>query len=61
MCSANDNNYLINVATDGYFNCVNCSKEIQEDLKNTYIDFGNINKTYDNIKNYFDSINGNCE
>lgn len=61
MCSVNDNNYLISAATDGYFNCVNCPKEIQEDLKNTYIDFCDINKTYDNIKNYFDSISGNCE
>ena len=60
MCTLDNNNYVVTVASDGYFNCINCTKEIQQELKNTYIDFGDINKTYDNINNYFNSINVKC-
>mgnify|MGYP002519692118 CR=1 FL=1 len=28
-----ENDYLIEVGSDGYFNCSNCSKEIQKELK----------------------------
>lgn len=60
-CSINDNVYVINIGSDGYFNCSNCSKELQEELKDKYIDFSNINKTRENINLYFENNNGICE
>lgn len=60
-CSINDENYIINVGSDGYYNCSNCNKKIQTELKEKYIDFGNINKTAENINKYFIENNGICE
>lgn len=60
-CSLDGNDYIIDVGTDGYFNCSNCSKELQKELKNKYIDFGNIPKTEKNINSYFHNQNGFCE
>ena len=60
-CSINDNVYIINIGSDGYFNCSNCSKELQEELKDKYIDFSNINKTREDINLYFENNNGICE
>ena len=57
----NDENFVINVASDGYYNCSNCNKKIQTELKEKYIDFGNINKTAENINEYFIENNGICE
>lgn len=56
-CSINNNAYVINIGSDGYFNCSNCSKE----LKDKYIDFSNINKTREDINLYFENNNGICE
>jgi len=60
-CSINEEDYIINIGSDGYFNCSNCSKEIQKELKENYIDFSNLNLTANNINNYFINNNGTCE
>lgn len=60
-CSINDKDYIINVGSDGYFNCSNCSNDIQKELKNNYIDFSNLSKTKNNIKEYFTIKDGRCE
>lgn len=61
ICKIDDESYLISVGSDGYFNCSNCSKEIQKDLKDNYIDYSDIDKTINNIEKYFISHNGSCE
>lgn len=60
-CSLNNDDYLITVGSDGYFNCSNCSKELQKELKDNHIDFGDINKTINEIVSYFEQKNGVCE
>lgn len=60
-CSINENDYIISIGSDGYFNCSNCPKQMQKEIKQSYIDFSNISKTSDNINNYFKSQNGFCE
>ena len=60
-CSLNNNQYIIEVGSDGYFNCSNCSKELQKELKDNYIDYEDISKTEKSINNYFESKNGTCE
>ena len=60
-CSINDKDYIINVGSDGYFNCSNCSNDIQKELKNNYIDFSNLSKTKNNIKEYFTFKDVRCE
>lgn len=60
-CTLNENDYMIEVGSDGYFNCSNCSKELQKELKRDYIDFGDIPKTTKNIEDYFKNNNGMCE
>lgn len=61
QCSIEEKDYIITVGSDGYFNCSNCSKELQKELKNNYIDFGDIEKTSNNIFEYFEYNNGTCE
>lgn len=60
-CSINENDYMISIGSDGYFNCSNCPKQMQKEIKQSYIDFSNISKTSENINNYFKSQNGFCE
>ena len=60
-CSKGDNDYLITIGNDGYFNCSNCNKELQIDLRDNYIDFNDINKSTNNIIDYFKNNNGICE
>ena len=60
-CKINNKDYLINVESNGKFNCSNCSKKIKNDLKNNLIDYNDLSKTEDNIKDYFKSNNGNCD
>lgn len=61
QCSVEDTDYVITVGSDGYFNCSNCSKELQKELNMNYIDFGDIEKTSNNIIEYFKDNNGSCE
>ena len=60
-CSIEGNDFIITIGSDGYFNCSNCSKELQKDLKENYVDFGNIDKTKNDISGYFKDSNGVCE
>jgi len=59
-CNKQEKEYLISVGSDGYFNCSNCSKNIQKDLKEL-VDYGNIDKNLEIIKEYFENNNGTCE
>lgn len=59
-CSIDENDYLISVESDGYFNCSNCNKDIQNDIKEL-IDYSDINNTMKDIEMYFNSNNGTCE
>lgn len=61
VCTLNEQDYVIEVGSDGYFNCSNCSKELQKNLKDNYIDFSDISKTTTNIEKYFENNNGYCE
>ena len=61
QCSLDNNDFVITIGSDGYFNCSNCSKEIQKELKDNYIDFGNIEKTSNDVIDYFNNKNGICE
>lgn len=61
QCSIEEKDYIITFGSDGYFNCSNCSKDLQKELKNNHIDFGNIEKTSNNIIEYFENNNGTCE
>lgn len=61
QCSIKDQDFIITVGSDGYFNCSNCSKELQKELKDHYLDFANIEKTTSNIIDYFENNNGLCE
>ena len=60
-CFINENDYMISVGSDGYFNCSNCSLNMQKEIKDNYVDFGDIAKTTENINNYFESKNGTCD
>lgn len=59
-CSIDNNDYLITVGSDAYFNCSNCSREIQNDIKE-FIDYSDITETMENIETYFSDNNGACE
>ena len=60
-CSMDEKDFIITIGSDGYFNCSNCSKELQKDLKDNYIDFGDIDKTTNNVIKYFKDNNGICD
>ena len=60
-CRIDNNNYLIEIGCDGYFNCSNCTKELQLEIKDNYVDFSDINKTAKTIEKYFDNNNGMCD
>lgn len=59
-CSIDANDYLITIGSDAYYNCSNCSKDIQNDIKEL-IDYSDIGDTIDKIENYFTAHNGICE
>lgn len=59
-CSIEEDDYLIEVGSDGYFNCSNCSKQIQKDLSNL-VDYSDIDISLDNIAGYFANNHGGCE
>ena len=59
-CYINDDDYLVTIATDGYYNCSNCSKKLMNDIKGI-IDYSNMEKTVSNVNNYFSNNNGFCE
>ena len=59
-CRIDNNDYLIEIGSDGYFNCSNCTKEMQLEIKDNCVDFSDINKTAKTIEKYFDN-NGICD
>lgn len=59
-CYQEEKDYLITIASDGYFNCSNCSLKIQNDLKEL-VDFGEVDNNYDIVLEYFKDNNGICE
>ena len=59
-CNLKDSDYMITIGSDAYFNCSNCSKDIQNDIKDL-IDYGDINGTIKEIEIYFDNSGGVCE
>ncbi len=60
-CSIDNKEYKISVGTDGYFNCSNCSNDLQKELKENYTDFDDMTKTEENINDYFKNNHGMCE
>lgn len=60
ICEIEDKKYEIEFGSDKYFNCDNCSKKIEKDVKEL-IDFNNIDKSINNIEEYFESNNGLCK
>ena len=59
-CSMNNNDYLISVGSDAYFNCSNCPNSMQKEIKNICVDFNDLKTTEKNISRYFTSRNGSC-
>lgn len=59
-CEIDENNYLITIGSDGYFNCSNCSKDLQKDII-ILVDYGDIDRSLNLIENYFEDNNGYCE
>ena len=59
-CNLNDSDYMITIGSDSYFNCSNCSKSIQNDLKDL-INYGDVNRTIKDIEIYFNNNGGVCE
>ncbi len=60
ICSIGNKKYHIEYGTGGYFKCDECSDKMKKDLIKL-TDFDNIDKSMDNIDNYFKNNNGTCE
>ena len=59
-CYKGNKDYLISVATDGYFNCSNCNTIMQEELK-SIVDYSDVVKNEKIITEYFKENNGTCK
>lgn len=59
VCSIDDKNYMIEFGTDGYFKCDDCSNQMEKDLRKL-VDFDHMEKSLDNIEEYFVSNHGSC-
>lgn len=59
-CSINDNDYIIDVGSDSYFNCSNCDKQMQVYLREI-TDWANLENSEKNIRTYFEENGGHCE
>ena len=59
-CYKEEQEYLITIGSDGYFNCSNCSLKIQTYLKEV-VDYGDVFNNYDIVLEYFEDNNGFCE
>lgn len=60
ICTLNKEKYQIELGTDDYFKCDNCSSDMKKGLKEI-TDFNNIDESLNNIKEYFKNNNGTCE
>ena len=59
-CSIAENDYLITIGSDSYFNCSNCDKKMQVYLRDI-TDWANIDTSVKNIEKYFEDNGGTCE
>lgn len=59
-CKIGETSYEIEFDSNKYFNCKNCSSEMNSEIKNL-IDFDDLDVSTENINNYFSSHNGSCE
>lgn len=59
-CSIENNDYVISLGDDNYFNCSNCNKEMQVFLKDI-TDWANLEHSVKNVKKYFQDNGGICE
>ena len=60
ICSIEENDYLITIGSDSYFNCSNCDKKMQVYLRDI-TDWANIDTGVKNIEKYFEDNGGTCE
>ena len=60
ICQIEDKEYEIEYGTAKYFECKNCSKEMNKELEKI-INFYDIEKSTKNIKKYFKNNNGICK
>lgn len=60
ICKIENSQYEIEFGTDKYFRCENCSDKMNKEIKEL-VDFNNIDNSMNNIDNYFQAQNGNCE
>lgn len=59
-CSIGNNDYLITIGSDSYFNCSNCDKKMQVYLRDI-IDWANLEHSVENIEEYFKDNGGKCK
>lgn len=59
-CSIAENDYLITIGSDSYFNCSNCDKKMQVYLRDI-TDWANIDTSVKNIEKYFEDNGGICK
>lgn len=58
-CSIGENDYLITIGSDSYFNCSNCDKSMKVYLRDI-TDWANIDHSIENINKYFNDNGGTC-
>lgn len=59
-CSLEGKDYTISIGEGNYFDCPNCSKEMNVYLKDI-TDWANIDHSVENINKYFEDNGGSCE
>ena len=56
----NEQNYLITIGEDNYFECMECNKDMMIYLKDI-TDYANIEHSVENIEKYFEDNGGSCK
>ncbi len=59
-CTIENNDYMITIGSDGYFNCSNCNKQMQIYLMDI-TDWANMEHSIENVNKYFKDNGGSCE
>jgi len=59
-CRVDNEKYVIEIESNGFFNCKNCEKEMSDDLEEL-IEFNDIPATKNKIMKYFEDSKLNCE
>ncbi|MCM1052946.1 MAG: helix-turn-helix domain-containing protein [Ruminococcus sp.] len=60
ICTMDNKKYQIQFGTNKYFKCDECSQEMLSEIKKI-VDFNNLDKSMNNIEEYFKNNNGTCE